>query len=84
MYACEMHACEMHAYEMLAHEMHAHEIHACQMFLGILELFPGSIFAVLRNAETVPGNDPRTSSVLVRAWVLAKSDFESSTKPNLD
>jgi hypothetical protein len=62
-YACEMHACEMHAYEMLAHEMHAHEmhayeIHACQMFLGILELFPGNIFAVLRNAETVPGNTP--------------------------
>src|SRR5271156_131272 len=43
---------------MLAHEMHAHEIHACQMLPGILELFPGSIFAVLRNAETVPGNTP--------------------------
>jgi hypothetical protein len=55
---CEMHACEMHAYEMLAHEMHAHEIHACQMLSGILELFPGSIFAVPRNAETVPGNTP--------------------------
>ena len=66
----EMHACEMHAYE-----MHAHEIHACQMLPGILELFPGSIFAVPRNAETVPGEYPRTSSVLVRA---------SSTKPNLD
>jgi hypothetical protein len=57
-YACEMHACEMYAYEMLAHEMHAHEIHACQMLPGILELFPGSIFAVPRNAETVPGNTP--------------------------
>ena len=65
MYACGIYACEMHAYEMLAHE-----IHACQMLLQILELFPGSIFAVPRNAETVPGEYPK--------------DHFRFTKPNLD
>ena len=82
MYACEIYACEMHAYEMHAHEMYAHEIHACQMlpgiplFLGAFLPFPGTLKQFLGISIA-----PRTSSVFVRAWVLTKHDFESSTGP---
>ena len=74
-YACEIYACEMHAYEMHAHEMHAHERHTCQMLPGIPQLFPGAFLPVPGTLKQFLGISiaPRTSAILVRAWVLGQS-----------
>jgi hypothetical protein len=54
------------------------------MFLGISQILSGT-------PESFPGTlkhflgisiAPRTSSILVRAWVLAKLDFEKPDRPN--
>jgi hypothetical protein len=48
-----------------------------RVFLGKTPPFPGTLKQFL-GISIAP---PRTSSVLVRAWFLAKPDFESSTGP---